>query len=95
MVAATPGLVNVTIPAAATLKQFYVRLVHTAGSVTATAYVNNVATSLTCTVAAAVATCSDTTDSVVVAAGDLVAIRVDNTNAAAITNFTWTAVLAA
>jgi hypothetical protein len=94
MVAATPSLVNVTIPAAATLKQFYVRLAHTTGSVTATAYVNNVATSLTCTVAAAVATCSDTADSVVVAAGDLVAIRVDNTNAAAITNFSWTAVLA-
>jgi hypothetical protein len=90
MIAATATSVAATIPAPGTFSKLNIRLVHSAGSVTATLYVNGAATTVTCTVAAAASTCADTTHTVALVAGDTVAIKIDNTNAATVTNLSWT-----
>jgi hypothetical protein len=90
MVAATSASVAATVPAPGTFSKLNIHLVHTAGSVTATVYVNGAATTVTCTVAAAASTCSDTTHTAALVAGDTISVKVDNTNAAAVTNFAWT-----
>jgi hypothetical protein len=90
MVAATSASIAATIPAPGTFSKLNIHLVHTVGSVTATVYVNGAATMVTCTVAAAASTCSDATHTAVLAPGDTISVKVDNTNAAAVTDFSWT-----
>jgi hypothetical protein len=94
MVASTSASVAATIPAPGTFSKLNIHLVHAAGSVTATVYVNGAATTVTCTVAAAASTCSDTTHTAALVAGDTISVKVDNTNAAAVTDFSWTGLMA-
>ena len=94
MVTATSAEVASPLPAAGALSNLNVHLEHSSGSVTATVYVNGATTTMTCSVAAAQSVCSDVTDAKIVAAGDTVSVKIDNTNGQAITNFTWTAWIA-
>jgi hypothetical protein len=94
MVSATAGAVAAVVPVGGTLSKLNVHLVKVTGSVTVTVFVNGAATTLTCTVLAASSTCADGVSTKVVAASDTIAVRIENTNGAVITNFSWTAWLA-
>ena len=94
MVTATSTAVAASLPAAGSLSNLNIHLVHSSGSVTATVYVNGTATTMTCSVPSAQSVCSDVTDIKAVAPGDTVSVKIDNTNGQAITNFTWTAWMA-
>ena len=94
MTAATSTAIASSLPTAGTLSNLNIHLVHSTGSVTATVYVNGTATTMTCTVAAPANVCSDASDTKVVSAGDTISVKIDNTNAQAITNFSWTAWMA-
>lgn len=63
------------------------------GAVTLTLMLNGAATSLTCTFSGPATTCSDTTDSVPVSAGDVIAVRIANGSSNAIRHLSWTATL--
>jgi hypothetical protein len=56
-----------------------------------TVYKNDVATPLTCSVAAAAAVCSDPTNSVAFAAGDNLSVLVTNAGGGSVSNLVWTA----
>lgn len=94
IVVASSSDVGAVIPVDGTLTSLNVHLVHTVGSVTVTVYVNDAATAMTCTIAAADSTCADTTNTAVLEAGDTVAVLIDNTDGQVITNFSWTGWLA-
>jgi hypothetical protein len=67
------------IPAAGTLSGFRARLTSpAAGSVVFTLFQNGAATGVTCTIAAAQSTCTDGAHTVVLAAGDNVAVGITN-----------------
>jgi hypothetical protein len=78
---ATESLVQQEMTVAGTLSQFRIRLAAAAGG-NGTSYLftvrkNGAATSVTCTATAAATSCSDTTNSVTFAAGDLLSIEAD------------------
>lgn len=79
---ATTSTYRYTVQSAGTLANLRVwgsAAVVAGGSDPVTVYVNGSATAVTCTIAAAATTCSDTTHSVAVAAGDRISILFDST----------------
>jgi hypothetical protein len=72
----TESQLQQNVPVAGTVKNFYVRANGNVGgtSITYTVRKNGVNTAVTCTMTSAQSTCSDTTDSAVFSAGDLISI---------------------
>ena len=90
IVAASAADVGAVIPVDGTLQNLNVHLVHASGTVDVTVYVNEVATSMTCTVAATSSTCADTVNTAALTASDTIAVLIENNDGVAITNFSWT-----
>jgi hypothetical protein len=85
------------VPLAGTVSKFYVRLSGTPGngrSYTFTVRVNGADTAVTCVVQDAATGCSDTTNSVTLAAGDLIAIHAVGTANPTGRTMVWTALFA-
>lgn len=82
---ATTSTIMQVVPTAGTIRNLYVKAgtaVKTAGTaVTATVEINGVASAVTCSMAADASSCSDTTHSAAVAAGDNIGIALGTSNA--------------
>jgi hypothetical protein len=93
--AAAPGDAASDIPAAGTLSAFRGHLTaSTTGSVTFTLYVNGAATAVACTIAPATTGCADGTHTVVLAAGDVIAVRITKSAGALLRHVRWSTTLA-
>ena len=90
-VGSSSAAVNAVFPMAGTISGFAGHITATAQSVTVTLLVNNVATAATCTITPAATSCGTGVTTVTVAAGDLVAVKIGNTQGVAISNLVWTA----
>ena len=97
---ATESSVEQTVPVAATLSQFYVRLSgapdppplsSSVQSYTFTVHKNGGGTLVTCTISESNTTCSDTTNSVAFNAGDTISIESDPSNGPNGARMHWTA----
>jgi len=90
----TEAKVQNTIPAAGTVKNFFVFVDTVPGvgqSWTFTVRKTGVNTAVTCTIGAAAQTCSDTTNTAVFAAGELISIGIASSAAPAATSGRWAA----
>lgn len=94
---ATERSVQNIMPTAGTVKNFYVFVENAPGGTTSwtlTLRKNNVDTAVTCTVMGAGQTCSDTVNTAVFAAGDLISVRESSSGSPANSAGQWTAVFA-
>ena len=93
-VASTVAVAGSQTPAAGTISGFRGHLTSSAaGTVVFTLFVNGVATSVSCSIAAGSATCLDGTHTVTVAAGDTIAVGITNSSGL-LRNAGWSAKLA-
>jgi len=89
----TESQLQQNMPAAGTLKNFYVRADGAVGgtSIKYTVRKNGADTAVTCTMTSAQSTCSDTTNSVAFLAGDLISIGSTKTGSTTPQPTRWTA----
>jgi len=90
---ATEAQIEQNVPAAGTVKNFYVRADSAVGgtSIKYTVRKNGADTAVTCTMTSAQSTCSDTTNSVAFAAGDRISISSAKSGSTSNLRTRWTA----
>lgn len=97
MVSATAADIAATLPNGGDLGDLNVSLLNpdVDGAVVVTIFINGTETTVTCTVSIGADTCADTTNTATIAGGDTVAVRIENSDGVIVTDFNWTASLAA
>lgn len=95
-VTTTAAAAGSEIPSDGTIASFRGRLPAAPGGsgVVFTLFKNGTATAVTCTIAAASTSCTDSTNTLAVAAGDTIAVRIANSSGTFLRHVRWTARLA-